>query len=253
MAAMVQSIFDNEMRCVTQEPGCGADHKKKGALNGLDVLPALQNGTAAAAGAAEAATTEAAEDTGGSQSDAVVVAADTAGALQPLEVAKKKAAPNALSEEMRDARATVVEEVIPPITIKALVHLFLYAIHQEAIAFRNGASSEVPVRLVSAMINACIAALAAVMTLGNGMNLTGSTNALDLPFDTVEAGGKVSCDYDICEAVSQAMTEGAQLVPRARVAQLQVERGIDALRPEVQEMLQDNKNGVFPHLPGEGY
>ena len=30
-----------------------------------------------------------------------------------------------------------------------------------------------------------------------------------------------SCDYDICEAISQAMTEGAQLVPRARIAQLQ--------------------------------
>lgn len=229
MAAMVQSIFDNEMRCVTQ------DHKKKATLNGLDALPALQNGTgngaAASAGGAEGAATEGAEDTGATQSDAMVVAADTAGALQPVE-AKKKAAPNALSE---DARATVVEEVIPPITIKALVHLFLYAIHQEAIAFRNGASSEVPVRLISAMINACIAALAAVM------NLTGSSNALDLPFDSVEAGGKVSCDYDICEAVSQAMTEGAQLVPRARVAQLQVERGIDALRPEVQEMLQDGE------------
>ena len=30
----------------------------------------------------------------------------------------------------QDGRSAVVEEVIPPITIKALVHLFLYAIHQ---------------------------------------------------------------------------------------------------------------------------
>eukprot|EP00913_Durusdinium_trenchii_P000109 g98.t1 len=117
--------------------------------------------------------------------------------------------------------------------IKALVHLFLYAIHQEAIAFRSGASNEVPVRLISAMINACIAALAALMTL------TGSSSAKQLPFEPSEAGSKISCDYDVCEAVSQAMTEGAQLVPRARVAQLQVERGIDALRPEVQTLIQE--------------
>ena len=37
--------------------------------------------------------------------------------------------------------------------------------------------------------------------------------------DAPDASG--SCDYDVCEAISQAMTEGAQLVPRARVAQLQ--------------------------------
>ena len=30
----------------------------------------------------------------------------------------------------QDARAAVVAEIIPPITIKALVHLFLYALHQ---------------------------------------------------------------------------------------------------------------------------
>ena len=68
-------------------------------------------------------------------------------------------------------------------------------------------------------------------------NLTGSSCARELPFDAVE-GSKVSCDYDVCEAISQAMTEGAQLVPRARVAQLQVERAIDALREDVQAMLQ---------------
>lgn len=55
----------------------------------------------------------------------------------------------------------------------------------------------------------------------------------------MEVGSKVSCDYDVCEAISQAMTDGAQLVPRARVAQLQVERGIDALREDVQAMLQE--------------
>ena len=216
MAALVQSIFDNEMRCLSTQ-----EHKKRGAA---EVVPAIANGTN---GTPNVQPKEAAE---GSSPKQLVPAEPDAGAIQPVEVVKKKAVPNALSE---DARATVVEEIIPPITIKALVHLFLYAIHQEAIAFRNGASTEVPVRIISAMINASIAALAALM------NLTGSSTARQSPFDSEEAPGKISCDYDVCEAVSQAMTEGAQLVPRARVAQLQVERGIDSLRTDVQEMLQD--------------
>ncbi|CAK8997126.1 unnamed protein product [Durusdinium trenchii] len=215
MAALVQSIFDNEMRCLTQ------DHKKRASPDAL----ALQD-------KARCHGVSVGKDV------AVVSNAPTSrlmaalGAIQAIQLfePKKKGARNALSEE---GRATVVEEVIPPIMIKALVHLFLYAIHQEAIAFRSGASNEVPVRLISAMINACIAALAALMTL------TGSSSAKQLPFEPSEAGSKISCDYDVCEAVSQAMTEGAQLVPRARVAQLQVERGIDALRPEVQTLIQE--------------
>ncbi|CAK8987900.1 Uncharacterized protein SCF082_LOCUS1163 [Durusdinium trenchii] len=216
MAALVQSIFDNEMRCLTQE---SASFWPVADL-GLVIRRAL--GTA-----------ERSNGSGVSVSNAPTSRLMAAlGAIQAIQLfePKKKGARNALSEE---GRATVVEEVIPPIMIKALVHLFLYAIHQEAIAFRSGASNEVPVRLISAMINACIAALAALMTL------TGSSSAKQLPFEPSEAGSKISCDYDVCEAVSQAMTEGAQLVPRARVAQLQVERGIDALRPEVQTLIQE--------------
>ncbi|CAK8997087.1 unnamed protein product [Durusdinium trenchii] len=214
MAALVQSIFDNEMRCLTQ------DHKKRASPDAL----ALQDKAKSAENEPRTA--------GTAENSAVATTEEGGGAIQAIQLfePKKKGARNALSEE---GRATVVEEVIPPIMIKALVHLFLYAIHQEAIAFRSGASNEVPVRLISAMINACIAALAALMTL------TGSSSAKQLPFEPSEAGSKISCDYDVCEAVSQAMTEGAQLVPRARVAQLQVERGIDALRPEVQTLIQE--------------
>jgi len=138
---------------------------------------------------------------------------------------------NALSEE---ARAAVVAEIIPPISIKALLHLLLYSVHQEAIAFRSATKDrEVPVRVISGIINQCITALAALM------HLTGRSTAQYLPFEDQPEGG--SCDYHVCEAISQAMTEGAQLVPRARIAQLQAERGADALRPLVQQMIQEGQ------------
>ncbi|CAE8602328.1 unnamed protein product [Polarella glacialis] len=130
-----------------------------------------------------------------------------------------------------DARAKIVNKLFPGTTTKALVHALLYCIHEEAIAFRSGPrSSDVPVRFLTSLANKSISALAALM------NMTGSTQQPESN-DASATSREVSCDYHVCEAISQAMTMGRTLVPRARITQLMAERATDALRVAVQDII----------------
>eukprot|EP00439_Symbiodinium_sp_Y106_P026347 s6397_g3.t1 len=227
--ALVQSIFDNEMRCLSLSNQASHHHHHHGATAISDKERAGPQSGQSPSHKDAVAIPQNVDD--GEQGDAL-----NTNVLLASNADKFRA--NTLSQ---DARAAVVAEIIPPITIKALVHLFLYALHQEAIAFRSATrDTEIPVRVISGIINQCVTALAALMTL------TGKSNAeVGLTEDAPDASG--SCDYDVCEAISQAMTEGAQLVPRARVAQLQAERGADCLRAHVQKMMEEGSFEFSSH------
>ncbi|CAJ1337315.1 unnamed protein product, partial [Effrenium voratum] len=215
--SLVQSLFDNEMRCVSSSNSQGHGH-------GHRTHAALTDGKADAKADAK---DKPGEKENGTEAVVAQGGATESQVAEVKEVSKSKS--NALSEA---ARAEVVEEVIPAINIKALVHLLLYAMHQESIAFRHGSRAEIPVRHMSTMVNCSIASLASLMSL------TGTSHSKKLPTEAGADQGR-SCDYDVCEALSQAMTEGSQLVPKARLAQLQAERSVDALRPVVQQMIED--------------
>jgi len=57
--------------------------------------------------------------------------------------------------------------------------------------------------------------------------------------DAASVSEETRCDYHVCEAISQAMSLGAQLVPRARITQLMQERAVDMLRGIVQEIIDE--------------
>lgn len=91
---------------------------------------------------------------------------------------------------------------------------------QEASALSQGKSGQdVPVRYISQLVDRSILALGAVMQAWRS--------------DSQDSG---SCSYDVCEAISQALSNGARVLPKARLTQLMTERATDASRFVVQKV-----------------
>lgn len=236
--AIINGIHVNEMRCVpsSMEEAIGNPSQLE------DTTQEVSKEVQAIEQVADATEADDAE----AEPEAIADIVDASNPAPSAQSSQRKTTSRALTEE---ARTRVVRELLPPITVKALLHTMLYGIHQEAIAFRAGSAgaSEVSVRIISGLVDKSIQALASLM------DLTGASSALTGDFQ--ESGGKaVSCSYDICEAISQAMTDGTQLVPRARIAQLHAERSVDALRLVLDQLIQDGEleasGGMFTTLGG---
>jgi hypothetical protein len=134
-------------------------------------------------------------------------------------------------EEIRCIRGVLEAEIfstlVPAPLIRILVHSLLNGMKLEALAYaaqRSIASdSEECVKLVSALVQDSIQALATCMHGCEGP-------------DGLE---EFSCDYNVCEAISQAMSNGGQFVPKARVTQLMQEWHFEKHRTSIQQKLQD--------------
>jgi len=149
----------------------------------------------------------------------------------------------------RQERMQIFTAMIPSTTLKLLVHVLLFGMHQEAVFFQRqihetgqGEYARPPEeddgryrmspypRRLSALIDRCIDSVAAIMYCTDGQS------------------GLVDCDYHVCTAISQAMSTGTQVVPRARISQLMHERATDKLRNQVQQKIDD---GELQRLLGE--
>lgn len=123
---------------------------------------------------------------------------------------------NALGEAKR---STILAALLPRTSIQLLARAFFFACHHEATAYSEVRESDASVRSMTALLEHTVGALSGVM-------------------DGLRAGGEdVECEYDVCEAVAQAMASRCQVVPRARAAQLMQARATEALRTELQAML----------------
>eukprot|EP00931_Biecheleriopsis_adriatica_P100694 TRINITY_DN75952_c0_g1_i1.p1 TRINITY_DN75952_c0_g1~~TRINITY_DN75952_c0_g1_i1.p1 ORF type:complete len:2665 (+),score=531.47 TRINITY_DN75952_c0_g1_i1:80-8074(+) len=237
MSAMCQASFDNEMRTVTSSRYDSAKQPLPG--DQQQALPDAVRGQEGGAGEpAEAG--EPLEEGEAGESPSPETALQPAGDAADTGTAITQFGANTSSEPKQkkrhlceESRIGIMQKIIPASATKALVHLMFYCLHQETVAFRGGAvTSEVPVRLISATIDKSATVLASIM------NLTGHSDFHKNPFKDTPSS-KPSCDYDICEAISDAMCDGQQLMPRARLAQLQAERAVDALRPTIQEIIEE--------------
>jgi hypothetical protein len=139
-------------------------------------------------------------------------------------------------------RMEIFTSMIPPTTLKLLVHVLLFGMHQEAIYFQRPMHqlsqdkdakptdarqmSSYPRRL-SSLIDRCIDSVAAIMYCTDGQS------------------GLDDVDYHVCTAISQAMSTGTQVVPRARVCQLMHERAIDKLRNQVRQKIDNGELKPF--------
>lgn len=148
------------------------------------------------------------------------------------------ASPGATVDRMgclsKHERMQIFISMIPPTTLKLLVHVLLFSMHQEAVYFQRPMHqtsqdkdakptdarhmSSYPRRL-SSLIDRCIDSVAAIMYCTDGQS------------------GLDDVDYHVCTAISQAMSTGTQVVPRARVSQLMHERAIDKLRNQVRQKI----------------
>jgi len=115
----------------------------------------------------------------------------------------------------------IFASLVPPQVVRVLVHAMLYGIRREAQAFthnRNIGQVQDSVKLMSSLVQRSINALAAAMYGCEGYEA-------------------FAMDYNVCEAISQAMCQGAQMVPRARVTQLMQEWHTEKFRRAAQDKL----------------
>eukprot|EP00927_Polykrikos_kofoidii_P086102 TRINITY_DN9547_c1_g1_i1.p1 TRINITY_DN9547_c1_g1~~TRINITY_DN9547_c1_g1_i1.p1 ORF type:complete len:1837 (+),score=294.25 TRINITY_DN9547_c1_g1_i1:89-5512(+) len=118
-------------------------------------------------------------------------------------------------------RCEIFAQLVPRSVLQMLVHAMLYGMHREALAYQANvnASEKDNVKLVSSLVNRSIYAIVNVMR-------------------ACADSEKTACDHDVCEAVSQAMNNGSQVVPRARIAQLLRERVTEHLRKKAEALLE---------------
>jgi len=180
-------------------------------MAGVQQLQQLaQSGLASVEGVAGEITAIAAEGVAGLEDQALATALGD-------HFARRRQVP-ALSDV---TRTEIFLKMLENTLVRVLVHALLYGVHQEAVAFSEGrGNQEVSIRLNSSMVDHCICALGTVMY---GSDSKSEDN---------------NVDYDVCEAISQAMSNSTQIVPRARMAQLMHERATDHLRLAMQTMLE---------------
>eukprot|EP00929_Paragymnodinium_shiwhaense_P076950 TRINITY_DN39604_c0_g2_i2.p1 TRINITY_DN39604_c0_g2~~TRINITY_DN39604_c0_g2_i2.p1 ORF type:complete len:2704 (+),score=578.28 TRINITY_DN39604_c0_g2_i2:197-8308(+) len=148
-----------------------------------------------------------------------------------------------------EERAKLFREMIPSGMIRALVQGFLYGAHREALAYHTtgggtaGALHEderFHVQTVSSLCSRSIMALSFVMHGCESRWL--SMDATPDPS---------SCEYDVCQAISQAMMDGSQIVAKARIAEFLGERATDRLRFIVQRRLQEDSKARIQAQPDQ--
>lgn len=124
-----------------------------------------------------------------------------------------------------EQRSDLFADLVPNSAVCLLVQAMLYGIHREALAYQDheGFKSEAKqgsVRVLSSLVNGAIHALCAVMVIR-------------------KSSKRSSIDYDVCECLSQAISNNSQMVPRARLVQWLTERAAEDLRHAAQDFLQD--------------
>lgn len=136
----------------------------------------------------------------------------------------------AVAQEIRIGsaqRCVIISQMLGRGVLHVLVHAMLHGMHKEALTFQRG-DAEDPrqkdedkrnIKLVSSLVNRSIQTIASVMYC------CGS--------------GDEGCEYDVCEAISQAMSTVSQVVPRSRIAQLMAERALQKFRIPLEELISE--------------
>eukprot|EP00928_Gymnodinium_smaydae_P005194 TRINITY_DN11786_c0_g1_i1.p1 TRINITY_DN11786_c0_g1~~TRINITY_DN11786_c0_g1_i1.p1 ORF type:complete len:2625 (+),score=594.32 TRINITY_DN11786_c0_g1_i1:277-8151(+) len=123
-------------------------------------------------------------------------------------------------------RAAIASKLLGPASTRVLVQAFLYGVNREFVAYQNlgggviGAAERHHVKPVSSLVDRCVGALALVMLC--------SSEVLD---------ARNKAEYNISEAISQAITAGGQIVPRGRVAELMRSRAAERFRISAQALM----------------
>eukprot|EP00929_Paragymnodinium_shiwhaense_P102117 TRINITY_DN65303_c0_g1_i1.p1 TRINITY_DN65303_c0_g1~~TRINITY_DN65303_c0_g1_i1.p1 ORF type:complete len:2652 (+),score=607.68 TRINITY_DN65303_c0_g1_i1:271-8226(+) len=130
-----------------------------------------------------------------------------------------------------ERKAEIFAEILPGGVVSVMVQGLLTGMHCEAMAYQQSvdlgaggggveerAESKAGTKLLSSLVSRSIHALSSVMQIREGSQ-------------------KTCCEYEVCEAVAQALKSGAQVVPRARIHHLMTERATEKLRAVVAEVL----------------
>jgi len=208
LASQTESIarvyFSNELRCTPEKPDpvdSGGQAKVGKLADGVGNL---------ADGVGDDITTV----------NVVELAGDSGGAVARRGHVQQQQTEKALRGEVE---ARIFSSLVSPGLLRVLVHAMIYGMRRESTAYHDhqhisDMAAGSSVKLVSSLVQHCAHALA--------MSMFGCEGCKD-----------TSCDYNICEALSQAMSAGPKAVSRARITQLMDEWRTEKLRASAQQFL----------------